>query len=69
MRAKTNSVICPKPPAPSDTETIVQKIVELIDKDPEEMRMDRWMYARKNLSPTGMQKTWTRELLDLFDNG
>jgi len=51
-----------------DTETIVQKIVELVDKDPEEARMDRWMYAKKKLSPSGMQKTWTKELLDLFDN-
>ena len=54
---------------PEDSvEAIVEQIAELVDDDPEDERQDRWMYAKKYLSPKAMSKNWTKSLTEIFEH-
>ena len=49
--------------SPGDSvEDIVAQIVNLVENEPEENRVDRWMYAQKYLSPEAMKKKWIESL-------
>lgn len=49
------------------TEEIVKQIVQLVDKDPEEERTDRWNYAKKYFTPKAMSDNWVKELKQAFE--
>jgi len=50
----------------SSVDDVVSQIMDLIDNDPEEKRIDRWMYAKKYFSPEAMSKKWTESLYYSF---
>ena len=51
----------------SSVDDIVSQIVDLVDNDPEENRVDRWMYAKKYFSTKGMSNKWRSELKRAFN--
>ena len=50
----------------SSVQEIVSQILDLVENDSEENRVDRWMYSKKYLSPDAMSKIWTKSLYDAF---
>ena len=49
-----------------NVEDIVAQIMNLIQNDSEQNRVDRWLYAKKYFSKQAMSKTWTEALYYTF---
>ncbi len=50
----------------ANVEEIVHQIMQLIEKDTEENRVDRWLYAKKHFSREAMSRNWTESLYYTF---
>jgi len=50
----------------SNVDAIVSQILDLIENDSEENRIDRWMYSKKYLSPKAMKQKWIKSLYECF---
>jgi hypothetical protein len=50
----------------ANEDQIIEQIMNLIDNDTEEDRVDRWMYAQKHFTREAMSHNWQNSLINAF---